>query len=134
MILFHQTLTKSEKVFKAVINELSKQDINLDGVIESFNHKEQGYVLKIYDKYNPDIDICIWAYLPKERDYTNQMKVIIGRHSNCNDINLWQGDNLISEIFSDVKAIEMHRQARDFIMDTIKENLDRNYELPSIKI
>ncbi len=134
MIIFHKTLEKSEKIFKAVINELNKQGINLDGVIESFNNKEQGFVLKIYDTYNPDIDICIWAYLPKEREYTNQMKVIVGRQSNCNDLNLWEGDNLIIQIFSNAKAIEMHKQARDFIIDTIKENLDRTYDLPNIKI
>ena len=134
MIIFHKTLEKSEKIFKAVINELNKQGINLDGVIESFNNKEQGFVLKIYDTYNPDIDICIWAYLPKEREYTNQMKVIIGRQSNCNNLNLWESDNLIIKIFSNAKAIEMHKQARDFIIDTIKKNLDRTYDLPNIKI
>ena len=47
-------------LFKAVENELRSRNINVDGIIETFNDgREQGMVLKIYNKYNADLDICL---------------------------------------------------------------------------
>ena len=51
MIVWNEKIKKSDDVIKAVINELYKIQINIDGVVENFNNgKEQGSVLKLYDK------------------------------------------------------------------------------------
>ena len=106
MIVWSDKVRKPVEIFRAVSNELLKREIDIDGVIEIFNDGvEQGILLKIFDKYNPNVDMCIWAYLPTERDCNNQLKVLIGHHSDCTDNNMWQGD-VISKEF-DLKTIVM---------------------------
>ncbi len=80
------------------------------------------------------MDICIWAYLPDKREYNNQMQIIVGRHTNCDYINMWSGDNLTYELINHNEAREMHRMCRDYIMNIILKNLDRTYEVDIPKI
>lgn len=128
MIVWTSKIKKSVDIFNAVSNELLKRDIDLDGVIEIFNDGvEQGTLLKVYDKFNPNVDICIWAYLPTERDCNNQMKVLVGHHSDCTENNMWQG-NLPSKIFTQVRARDLHQDVRDYIIEAINERLDKTIE------
>lgn len=128
MIVWSDKVRKPVEIFRAVSNELLKREIDIDGVIEIFNDGvEQGTLLKIFDKYNPNVDMCIWAYLPTERDCNNQLKVLIGHHSDCTDNNMWQGD-VISKIFTQVRARELHQEVRDYIIDNITIRLDKNIE------
>lgn len=130
MIVWNEKVKKSEDIFKAVINQLYKDQINTDGVVEIFNNgKEQGCVLKLFDKYNPNLDLCIWAYLPNYRKINNHIEIIIGKHINCNNMNMWDGADLDSYSFEDVKAREMHNKARDFVIDTITKNLEKTYDI-----
>lgn len=133
MIVWNEKLRRSEDVIKAVINQLYKENVSTDGVAESFNDgKEQGCVLKIFDKYNPVLDICFWIYLPSDRVTNNEMKVIVGKHLNCNEKNMWIGDDLEEFEFGNPKAREMHKEVRDFIIDYVKKNLYKTREMPSI--
>ena len=45
---------------------------------------------------------------------------------------MWDGDGLESYSFEDAKAREMHNKTRDFIIEKIKSNFERTYDLPSI--
>ena len=133
MIVWNQKIKKSEDVINAVINELYKDAINTDGVIEVFNDgKEQGCLLKIYDKYNPKLDLCFWIYMPSDRKENNEMTVIVGRHSNCTEMNTWNDKNLKHHTFSDAVAREMHKQVRDFLLDTIKHDMNKTRNIISI--
>lgn len=133
MIVWNEKVKKSEDVIRAVINQLYKENINTDGVVEIFNNgKEQGCLLKIFDKYNPNLDLCFWIYMPEDRKINNEINVIIGKHINCNKLNMWDGADLDSYTFSDVKAREMHNKVRDFVIDSVKENLNKTHDIPSI--
>ena len=100
MIVWNEKVRRSQDVINAVINELYKDNINTDGVAEIFNNgKEQGCVLKIFDKYNPNLDLCFWIYLASDRITNNEITVIVGKHINCNKLNMWDGDIIDSCIF-----------------------------------
>ena len=133
LIVWHEKINKSNDIIKAVINQLLKDQINIDGVVENFNNgKEQGTVLKLFDKYNPHIDSCIWVYLPSDRNVNNHMEVIVGKHINCNQMNMWEGENLTSISFEDNKAIEMHKKTRDYILEVITENIEKTHDIQRI--
>lgn len=118
---------------RAVINELLKDSINTDGVVETFNNgKEQGCVLKVFDKYNPNLDLCFWVYMPSNRDINNQISVVVGKHINCNNMNMWEGADLEEYTFEDASVREMHKKIRDFVLDTIKENMNKTRNILSI--
>lgn len=125
MIVWSDKIRKSNDIFKSVIAELLKLNIDLDGVIEIFNNGiEQGTLLKIFDTYNPDVDICIWSYLPQERDCDNQMEVLIGHHSDCTNNNMWK-DNVKPTIFTQTRARELHKEVRDYILEVLTSRLDK---------
>lgn len=133
MILWNEKVRRSQDIVNAVVNQLLKETINTDGVAEIFNNgKEQGCVLKIFDKYNPNIDLCFWVYLPSDRTVNNQVEIIIGKHINCNKLNMWDGDNLESYRFEDNVARQMHNKARDFILDSIKESMNKTHDILSL--
>ena len=133
MILWNEKIKKSQDVINAIINELYKDNINTDGVAETFNNgKEQGCVLKIFDKYNPNLDLCFWIYMPSNRTINNQIKVIVGKHINCTNSNLWDDDNLTTHTFEDKAVREMHKKIRDYILVTIKENMNKTHDVLSI--
>lgn len=128
MIVWSDKIKKANDIFKAVGNELLKQNIDLDGVIEIFNDgTEQGTLLKLYDKYNPEIDLCIWAYLPSERDCNNQMKVLIGHQSDCTKLNTWSA-GVPYKIFTQDRAIHLHKEVRDYVIKEITTRLDKTIE------
>lgn len=133
MIVWNEKIKKSQDVIQAVINQLYKETINTDGVVEIFNNgKEQGCVLKLFDKFNPNLDLCMWVYMPSERKINNHIEVVIGKHINCNKLNMWDGDDLESFSFENAKAREMHNQTRDFMLEKIKDNFERTYNISSI--
>lgn len=133
MIVWNEKIKKSQDVIQAVINQLYKETINTDGVVEIFNNgKEQGCVLKLFDKFNPNLDLCMWVYMPSDRKVNNHIEVVVGKHINCNQLNMWDGDGLESYSFEDSKAREMHNQTRNFMLEKIKENFERIYNIRSI--
>lgn len=133
MIVWNEKIKKTENVVNAVINQLYKINIDTDGVAEIFNNgKEQGCVLKIFDKYNPNLDLCFWIFLPSDRTMNNQISVIVGKHINCNKLNMWDGADIDSYIFEDKVAREMHKKVRDFILNTITENMSKTHDILSI--
>lgn len=133
MIVWNEKIKKSENVINAVINQLYKNNINTDGVVETFNNgKEQGCVLKIFDKYNPSIDLCIWIYLPSNRKINNHMEVIVGRHINCTKTNMWDDANLKVFTFENSSARDMHNQTRDFVVELVTKNFDKIYDIPKL--
>ncbi len=133
MIVWNEKVKKSQDVINAVINQLYKDNINTDGVAEIFNNgKEQGCVLKIFDKYNPNLDLCFWIFMPNNRSVHNQISVVIGKHINCDKLNMWDGAELDSYTFEDKIAREMHKKVRDFILDSIKENMNKTRDILSL--
>ena len=133
MIVWNEKVRRSQDVINAVINELYKDNINTDGVAEIFNNgKEQGCVLKIFDKYNPNLDLCFWIYLASDRITNNEITVIVGKHINCNKLNMWDGDIIDSCIFQDNVAREMHKKVRDFILDSIQHNMNKTHDILSL--
>ena len=133
MIVWNEKVKKSQDVINAVINQLYKEDINTDGVVEIFNDgKEQGCVLKLFDKYNPNLDMCMWVYMPNDRKINNHIELIIGRHINCNKLNMWDGENLDYYEFEDPKARQMHNITRDFMLEKIRDNMERTYNIRSL--
>ena len=129
MIMLNEKIKKTYKVFTGVTDVLQKQGIDIDGVIEIFNNGiEQGTLLKIFDKYDPQVDICIWAYLPEEREVNNQMKIIIGHHCDCELNNMWKAT--IKEVtFTQNKARDLHDEVRKYVVDYITSNFDKIIEL-----
>lgn len=128
IILWNYKIKKVNELFKAVDNELQKRKVNVDGTIETFNDGiEQGMVLKIFDKYNPDLDICIWAYFPEQRDCNNQVKIILGKQINCLKNNMWDSNELTCNIITNTNAREMHNMAREYIIELINNYYERNY-------
>lgn len=133
MIVWNEKIRRSQDVINAVINQLLKDKINTDGVVDTFNNgKEQGCVLKIYDKYNPNLDFCFWVYLASDRSINNQMTLIIGKHINCNKLNMWDGENLETYTFESNVARDMHNKTRDFMLDTIKNTMNKTRDILSL--
>lgn len=116
-------------LFKAVENEFRRRDINIDGIFETFNDgKEQGMVLKLYNKYNADLDICLWAYLPSDRDCTNQMRIVIAKKRDCLENNMWTNE-IYDQIITKKTSRELHQEVRELVIELIENNYNKKWEL-----
>lgn len=132
MIIWNEKTRRSKELINAVINELYKDEICTDGIADYFNNgKEQGCILKIYDKYNPVLDLCIWTYMPLDRNINNEIMVLIGKHTDCDKNNIWN-KKLEEHNFNDNEARQMHNKARDFILDAIHKNFEKTHDIPKI--
>lgn len=88
----HKSLTRAEQIINSFINSMYQND-NLDGVVEVFKEKDkQGYVMKLYKTYDPESDICLWVYEDLNR---KTIHTIMGNHNNCDDLNCYDGDDLV---------------------------------------
>lgn len=133
MIVWNTMIEKVDRIYKAVNNYYNIHKINVNAVVEPFNDgKEKGMLMFIYDKFNPDLDICIWTYLPSNRIINNQINVIIGKHSDCKANNLWNKP-LPIKMISDNTAKELHKKTRDYIIEQIDAILNKDLDV-SIKI
>ncbi len=129
MIVWNVNIKKSNDIIKGVNNELYKKNINIDGVVEPFNNGvEKGMVLKLYDSYNEDVDICIWVYQKHDRNTNNEMCVILGHHSDCKKNNMWS-DKLTGKIIKDSNARVMHNKTRDYIIGEIEKIISKNLNI-----
>lgn len=118
-------ITKVDKVLKAVNDSLEKNRVKLDGVVEPFNDgKEKGMILKIYDKYNENLDICFWVYQPSDRVLNNEMRIMFGHHCDCLNNNLWK-EELPYETVTSKTLREMHELARNIIVDKINQYIEK---------
>ena len=70
--------------------------------------------------------------MPNNRSVHNQISVVIGKHINCDKLNMWDGAELDSYTFEDKIAREMHKKVRDFILDSIKENMNKTRDILSL--
>ena len=76
--------------------------------------------------------MCMWVYMPNDRKINNHIELIIGRHINCNQLNMWDGENLDYYEFEDPKARQMHNITRDFMLEKIRDNMERTYNIRSL--
>lgn len=134
IIVWNEKIRRSQDVVRAVIDQINKDTYTVDGVAETFNNgKQQGCVLKLFDKYNPDVDMCIWVYLPAKRKVNNHIEIIIGKHIDCNKLNMWDESSDLKKIsIEDRVALKMHGKTRDTILDIIRKKLERVYDIPSL--
>jgi len=69
------------------------------------------------------------VFLPKDRDYNNQVEIKIGKHNDIDlKTNIWN-TKLPSELIYDNKTRIMHNLAREFIMDKIIDYFDKRYDI-----
>ena len=126
LIVKKKRLNYSERVIKSVIDRCNKDFKGLDGILEVFNNtREQGFVLKVYDSYDPSYDTCIWVF---EIPLQNQLNVIFGNRKDCSKENYWNEEMFKSRITFDSLNT---KEVIDMIFDYIKERYDRdiNYDV-----
>lgn len=121
LIVKHKCLNYSERVIKSVIDKCNKDFKGLDGILEVFNNtREQGFVLKIYDSYDPTYDTCIWVF---EIPLQDQLNVIFGNRKDCTADNHWNEEMFKSRItFNSLQT----KEVIDTIFDYIKESYDKD--------
>lgn len=121
MIVRHKSLNYSERVIKSVIDKINKEFKGLDGILEVFNNsREQGFILKIYDSYDPNYDTCIWVF---EIPLQDQINVIFGSRMKCTDDNKWDKEMFESRIiFKSLQTSEVI----DYIFDNIKSKYEKD--------
>lgn len=123
MIVKHKCLNYSERVIKSVIDRCNKEFKGLDGILEVFNNtREQGFLLKIYDSYDPMYDTCIWVF---EMPLQEQLNVIFGNRAECTQENHWNKEMFKSRIKFDSLQT---KEVIDTIFDYIKEKYDKDIE------
>lgn len=126
MIIKHKSLNLSDRIFKVIINRANTDFKGLDGIVEVFiNEREQGYVLKIYDSFDPEFDTCIWLF---EMPLQDEINIIIGSRKDCLKNNAWT-----KELFNErikFKNTE-YKKAEDYVFDYLKNTYDKelNYEI-----
>lgn len=120
MIIKHKSLNYSDRIFKSVIDYANKEFKGLDGIVEVFiNEREQGYVLKIYDSYDPEFDTCIWLFeMPEQED----INIIIGSRKDCLKNNAWSKEMFDKRI--KYKSTE-YKEVIDFIFKYLKNNYEK---------
>lgn len=123
MIVKHKCLNYSERVIKSVIDKCNKEFKGVDGILEVFNNsREQGFVLKIYDSFDPTYDTCIWVF---ELPLQEKLNVIFGNRLDCTVDNKWNKEMFDGRItFDAVQA----KEVINTIFDYIKDKYDKVYE------
>jgi len=120
MIVKHKCLNYSERVIKSVIDKANKEFKGMDGILEVFNNKrEQGFVLKIYDSYDPDYDTCVWVF---EIPLQEQLNVIFGKRIDATIDNKWTDEMFKSRITFDSLQV---KEVIDLIFNHLKEKYDK---------
>ncbi len=133
MIVYNKEIKRSQAIFKSVVDQLLKKNLDIDGTIDIFNDgNEKGAVFKIFEKYNPASDICIWVYLPQNRKSDNQMTVLLGVHNDCKANNFWSS-NVTSKNFSNNIARELHKEVSKYVLDIITSRLNKLYKIENGK-
>lgn len=120
MIIKHKSLNLSDRIFKSIIDRANKEFKGLDGIVEVFvNEREQGYVLKIYDSFDPEFDTCLWLF---EMPLQDELNVIFGSRKDCMKNNAW-----IQELFN--KRVKFknteYKKVEDYIFDYLKNTYDK---------
>lgn len=80
--------------------------------------------MKIYKTYEPENDVCVWVYedLNKKTIHT-----ILGNHNNCNDLNYYEGDNLIYNEYPVISDIKKKIVAN--LVESIYEHYNKNMRI-----
>jgi hypothetical protein len=120
MIIKHKSLNLSDRIFKSIIDRANKEFKGLDGIVEVFvNEREQGYVLKIYDSFDPEFDTCLWLF---EMPLQDELNVIFGSRKDCMKNNAWT-----QELFN--KRVKFknteYKKVEDYIFDYLKNTYDK---------
>ena len=131
MIMKHKSIDFSSRIVNGIYDKSNKNFKGLDGIIEVFNNnRDQGYVLKIYDSYDPNYDTCIWIY---DVPYDDKIAVIYGNRSDCGEFNSWNKEMFesrkeytLSENGGILSTISM---VTDDIFDYLKEKYDKDEKM-----
>ena len=128
MIVKHRCLNYSERVIKSVVDRCNKEFKGLDGILEVFNNaREQGFILKIYDSYDPTYDTCIWVF---EIPLQEQLNVIFGNRGECSKENYWTEEMFKSRIkFDSLQSKEVIDVIFDYIKDKYDKEIDYDIKL-----
>lgn len=128
MIVKHKCLNYSERVLKSVIDKCNKNFKGLDGILEVFNNtREQGFVLKIYDSYDPTYDTCIWVF---EIPLQDQLNVIFGNRKDCTIDNQWNEEMFKSRItFDSLQTKNIINMIYDYIKEKYYKDIDYDIKL-----
>ena len=52
------------------------------------------------------------------------MEVLVGHHIDCTENNMWK-ENVKPKIFTQIRARELHKEVRDYILEIITSRLER---------
>ncbi len=128
MIVKHKCLNYSERVLKSVIDKCNKEFKGLDGILEVFNNtREQGFVLKIYNSYDPTYDTCIWVF---EIPLQDQLNVIFGNRRDCTLDNQWNEEMFKSRItFDSLQTKNIINMIYDYIKEKYYKDIDYDIKL-----
>lgn len=131
MIMKHKSIDLSSRVVNGIYDKANKSFKGLDGIIEVFNNtRDQGYILKIYDSYDPQYDTCIWVY---DVPYDEKLVVIFGNRLDCNSDNYWN-----KEMFESRKEYVLSEHGgilatvtlvTDELFDYLKEKYDKDEKM-----
>ena len=131
MIMKHKSIDLSSRVINGIYDKANKNFKGLDGIIEVFNNsRDQGYILKIYDSYDPQYDTCIWVY---DVPYDEKLVVIFGNRLDCNSNNSWN-----KEMFESRKEYALSENGgiiatvtlvTDELFDYLKEKYDKDEKM-----
>lgn len=120
MIIKHKSLNLSDRIFKSIIDRANKEFKGLDGIVEVFiNEREQGYILKIYDSFDPEYDTCLWLF---EMPLQEELNIIIGSRKDCLDNNAWTKEAFNKRV--KFKATS-YKEVEDYIFDYLKNTYDK---------
>ena len=122
MIVKHKSLNISDRLFKSLIDRANKEFKGLDGIVEVFNNeREQGYLLKIYDSFDPDYDTCIWLF---EMPLQEELNIVIGSRKDCLKNNTWTSEMFNTRIKYETSK---YKEVEDFIFNYLKETYDKSF-------
>lgn len=128
MIIKHKSLNLSDRIFKAIIDKSNKEFKGLDGIIEVFiNEREQGYVLKIYDSFDPEFDTCLWLF---EMPLQEEINVILGSRKDCLKNNAWTKELFNRRVkFNTVNYKEVEEYIFDYLKNTYDKELNNEIKI-----
>ncbi|MBO5530500.1 MAG: hypothetical protein J5970_03800 [Bacilli bacterium] len=131
MILKHKSIDYSSRIVNAIYDKANKDFRGLDGIIEVFNNsRDQGYILKIYDSYDPEYDTCVWIY---DQPYDEKLVVIYGNRLDCSVDNSWnkemfdtRQEYILSEKGGVIAGIDL---VVNDVFNTLKEKYDKDEKM-----
>lgn len=118
MILFHNSLKRSDDLMRSLKSRFFYDCKTIDGVIEVFNNKiGQGFMLKIFQSYNRDNDLVIWLF---EDIVNKKIMVAYSTQENIDKNNNWVHQDKVNMKEYPIKAnikVEIIKNVFDNVKD-----------------